>query len=60
MAQDNVQIARDGFAAWNAHDGEAFIKLLDARTVWDSDVFPTPFAGPWRAPVLQALSDGVS
>jgi len=39
-AQDNVQIAREGFAAWNARDVEAFIKRLDAKTVWESDVFP--------------------
>ena len=27
-AQDNVQIAREGFAAWNARDVEGFIKLI--------------------------------
>ena len=42
---DNVQIAREGFAAWNAHDLEAFIKRLDAKTTWESDAFPAPFAG---------------
>jgi hypothetical protein len=44
-AHDNVQIAREGFAAWNAKDVEAFIKRLDAKTVWESDVFPAPFSG---------------
>jgi len=45
MAQDNVQIARESFAAWNAHDVEAFVKRLDTKTIWESDALPAPFAG---------------
>ena len=43
--QDNVHIVRESFAAWNAHDAEAFLKRLDTKTIWDSDAFPAPFIG---------------
>ena len=43
--QDNLHIAREIFAAWNAHDVEGFIKRLDTKTMWESDVFPAPFSG---------------
>src|ERR1700739_3233652 len=42
---DNLHIARALFAAWNAHDVEAFIKRLDPKTTWESDAFPAPFSG---------------
>lgn len=42
---DNVQIVRELFAAWNAHDVEAFIKRLDPKTTWESDAFPASFSG---------------
>jgi steroid delta-isomerase-like uncharacterized protein len=43
--QDNVRVVREVFEAWNAHDAERFVKLLDASTVWSSDAFPAPFKG---------------
>ena len=43
--QDNLHIVRESFAAWNAHDVDAFVKRLDAKTTWESDVFPAPFSG---------------
>jgi len=43
--QDNLHIARESFAAWNAHDVEAFVKRLDTKTIWESDTFPVPFVG---------------
>ena len=43
--QDNLHIAREMFAAWNAHDVEAFLKRLDTKTTWESDAFPAPFSG---------------
>lgn len=45
MAQQNEQIARQSFEAWNAHDVNAFTKLLADDTVWESDAFPTAFRG---------------
>jgi hypothetical protein len=30
--QDTLHIVRELFAAWNAHDAEAFVKRLDAKT----------------------------
>src|SRR5215472_3911349 len=43
--QDNLHIARESFAAWNAHDVEAFVKRLNTKTIWESDTFPAPFVG---------------
>jgi len=43
--QDNLHIAREIFAAWNAHDLEGFVKRLDTKTTWESDAFPAPFPG---------------
>jgi SnoaL-like domain len=43
--QDNLHIAREMSAAWNAHDVEAFLKRLDTKTTWESDAFPAPLAG---------------
>ena len=43
--QDNLHIVRASFAAWNAHDVEGFVKGLDTKTTWESDVFPAPFTG---------------
>ena len=43
--QDNLHIAREIFAAWNAHDVEGFVKRIDTKTTWESDVFPAPFSG---------------
>ena len=43
--QDNVHLVRESFAAWSAHDIEGFVKRLDTKTVWESDVFPAPFVG---------------
>ena len=43
--QDNLHVVRGSFAAWNAHDVEGFVKGLDTKTKWESDVFPAPFTG---------------
>jgi hypothetical protein len=43
--QDHLHIVRELFSAWNAHDVEAFIKRLDSKVTWESDVFPAPFTG---------------
>ena len=42
---DNLHIARETFAAWNAHDVEGFLKRLDTKTSWESDAFLAPFTG---------------
>ena len=39
-ASDNVTIARRGFEAWNAHDIDGWIKVLDANQVTESDTIP--------------------
>src|SRR5712692_8260422 len=43
--QENLQIVRELFAAWNAHDLNGYLKRLDQKTVWESDAFPAPFRG---------------
>jgi ketosteroid isomerase-like protein len=43
--QDHLHIVREVFAAWNAHDLDAFIKRLDTKVTWESDAFPGPFTG---------------
>src|SRR5262249_5455228 len=54
--QDNLHIARENFAAWNAHDVEAFVKRLDTKTIWESDAFPAPFVGHVGARMFFKLS----
>jgi steroid delta-isomerase-like uncharacterized protein len=43
--QDNVQVVKRMFDAWNAHDGEAFVRELDAATVWESESMPATLMG---------------
>jgi steroid delta-isomerase-like uncharacterized protein len=43
--QDNVRIARQGWAAWNAHDPDSFVKLIADDFVSESDTLPTPLRG---------------
>lgn len=46
LGKHNLHIAREMFAAWNAHDIESVIKKrLDTKTTWESDAFPAPFSG---------------
>jgi len=41
----HLHIVREVFAAWNAHDVDAFIKRMDTKVTWESDAFPAPFTG---------------
>jgi predicted ester cyclase len=43
--QVNVQIARDGWDAWNAHDVNAWLKIIDEQHVWETDTLPAPLIG---------------
>jgi steroid delta-isomerase-like uncharacterized protein len=38
--QDNMKHAREIFDAWNSHDPERFVKLLDEKLVVESDTIP--------------------
>jgi steroid delta-isomerase-like uncharacterized protein len=40
MTHDNVKIVRHMFDAWNAHDPERMLKVLDEKFVAQSDTFP--------------------
>jgi steroid delta-isomerase-like uncharacterized protein len=43
--QDNIAIARRTWDTWNAHDIEAWLKLLDVNQVLESDTIPAPVTG---------------
>ncbi|PYN84116.1 MAG: hypothetical protein DMD87_28910 [Candidatus Rokuibacteriota bacterium] len=46
MAQhDNLQLARQAFEAWNKHDVERYVRLLDEKHVFESDTIPAPMPG---------------
>jgi steroid delta-isomerase-like uncharacterized protein len=46
MAQeDNQKITRAVFDAWNAHDLDGYVKLLDEKHVIESDTIPQPLTG---------------
>ncbi len=40
--QDNIQIVRNIFEAWNKHDPERYVRLLDEMHVIESDTVPAP------------------
>ena len=43
--QDNVRIVRESWDAWNAHDIDGVLKILDERHVWETDTLPAPIVG---------------
>jgi len=43
--QDNVRIARESWDAWNAHDIEGALKILDEKHVWETDTLPALVVG---------------
>jgi ketosteroid isomerase-like protein len=43
--QDNIQIVRHIFEAWNKHDVERYGKLPDEKHVVESDTRPAPLTG---------------
>lgn len=46
MAEPDVaRIARQAWDAWNAHDPERYVKLLDEQFVLESDNLPGPVKG---------------
>lgn len=42
---DNIAVVRRSWDAWNAHDVNAWIKLLDGAQVMESDTVPQPVRG---------------
>src|SRR5438552_3806286 len=43
--QVNLRIARQGWDAWNAHDVEGWLKIVDEKHVWETDRLPAPVNG---------------
>ena len=44
--QENLQIVRHAFDAWNAHDPNHLAKLFDEKYVEESDTLPERIIGP--------------
>jgi steroid delta-isomerase-like uncharacterized protein len=42
---ENLQISRQLWDAWNAHDPAGYLKFLDANYVIESDTIPQPIRG---------------
>lgn len=60
--KDNVTIARRTWDAWNAHDVDAWIKLLDDKSVLEGDGLPGTLKGreaarPFMQMYLKAFPD---
>jgi steroid delta-isomerase-like uncharacterized protein len=45
MTQDNVKLVRQMFDAWNGHDPDRLLKLLDEKYMSESDTLPSPIHG---------------
>jgi steroid delta-isomerase-like uncharacterized protein len=43
--QDNVRIDRQIWDAWNAHDPDRYVKLLDEKWIAEGDAMPAPLKG---------------
>jgi steroid delta-isomerase-like uncharacterized protein len=43
--QENVKVVRQMFDAWNSHDPERLVKLLDEKYMSESDTVPSPTNG---------------
>ena len=43
--QDNIQIVRTAFDAWNKHDPDRYVKILDEKYMAESDTLPAPVTG---------------
>jgi steroid delta-isomerase-like uncharacterized protein len=42
---ENVKVVRQMFDAWNAHDADRLVKLLDEKYMSESDTVPSPING---------------
>src|SRR5213594_4902153 len=40
-----TRIARQSWDAWNAHDVDGVLKVLDEKHVWETDTLPAPVVG---------------
>jgi steroid delta-isomerase-like uncharacterized protein len=43
--QENVKVVRQMFEAWNAHEPDRLVKLLDEKYMTESDTVPAPIHG---------------
>ena len=43
--QDNVRVLREVFDAWNQHDANRLMKLVDEKFIGETDTLPAPIVG---------------
>jgi steroid delta-isomerase-like uncharacterized protein len=43
--QDNIKLVRQVFEAWNAHDPDRYVRLLDEKWAVESDTLPATMSG---------------
>ena len=55
-SQDNIKLARQVFDAWNAHDPERYVKLLDEKWAVESDTLPATMTGRDAAPIAPSAA----
>ena len=46
--QDNVRVLREVFDAWNQHDANRLMKLVDEKFIGETDTLPAPIVGRSR------------
>jgi steroid delta-isomerase-like uncharacterized protein len=44
-SQENIKLVRQIFEAWNAHDPDRYVKLLDEKWAVESDTLPATMSG---------------
>jgi steroid delta-isomerase-like uncharacterized protein len=54
-AQDNIKVVRQSFDAWNSHDPERYLKLIDEKFVFESDTIPSAVTGREATRQLMAM-----
>src|SRR5947209_7171556 len=43
--QDNLRVLREVFDAWNQHDANRLMKLVDEKFIGETDTLPAPIVG---------------
>jgi hypothetical protein len=52
---ENLQVSRNVWDAWNAHDVDRYLKLLGAGYLLESDTVPQPVQGPQSARLFMEM-----
>ncbi len=52
---ENLQMSRNVWDAWNAHDVDRYLKFLDDKYLLESDTVPQPVQGPQSAGLFMKM-----